>query len=125
MHALFRILSILAALFFLWSGANWVFAPDQAAKVAEMPLLQGIAASSQIADIGAFFLSVAFFLGYGQLRGKSHWFYAAAFMLFIAAVVRFLAWAQGYADFATAAVIAEIVMLVVFVIAAQLREDEG
>lgn len=125
MHALFRILSMIAALGFLWAGANWVFAPDEAAKFAEMPLLTGIAASSQIADIGAFFLSVSFFLGYGQLRGKSHWFYAAALMIGITALVRCLAWAQGYADFATAAVVSEVVMLVIFVIAAQLREDEG
>lgn len=125
MHVIFRILSIFGAFFFLYAGANWVFDPVEAAAMFQMPLLTGIGASSQIGDIGALFLTLSFFLFFGQLRGKSHWFYAASLMLGIIAVVRCLAWAQGYADFAPRPIVSEIVMLVIFVIAAQLREDEG
>ncbi len=124
MHIAFRILSILAALFFSFTAFSWIFDPASAAESLGMELLRGSAASTQIGDIGALFFSGAVFMWWGQLPGKSQWLYAAALILGLTAFMRTTAWALGNADFMVAPVIGEVIFVVILVVAARLRTEE-
>ena len=125
MKVVFRILSLLISAFFLVLGFGWIVDPGTAAEAAEMTLLTGLAASTQIGDIGGLFLSVGSFVAFGQLPGRSHWFLASAFILATVAVMRSIAWGLGYADFAIPAVVVEVVFAVILTAAARLRGNNG
>lgn len=124
MHIVFRILSILTAIFFSLSTFNWIFDPATAAQSLGMELLTGPAASTQIGDIGAFFFSASIFMWWAQLPGKSQWFYAVAVLIGLAALMRTVAWILGHADFMAALVISELVIVLIMVGAARMRADE-
>ena len=124
MHVVFRILSILIAVFFSLTTFNWIFDPATAAQSLGMQLLRGSAASTQIGDIGALFFSTSLFTWWAQLPGKSHWFYGAAVLLGTAAIMRTLAWAFGYADFMIAPVVFEVISVVILISAARVRAEE-
>ena len=53
---LIRILCALPAILFFYQGVNWLFQPEEAAAGLGMSLLTGIGASTQIGDLGSFFL---------------------------------------------------------------------
>ena len=125
MLLVFRILSIGVVLFFGMMGVRWITDPAATAEALGMPLLTGLAASTQIGDIGAFFVAGALFAGWGQLAGRSVWLRAAALMIGLVAVMRTLAWALGHADFARDAVVGELVFVVVLLTSARLRSGEA
>ena len=55
---LFMAFLILPAVFFLYTGYQWLVAPEAAASALMMPLLDGAGRSSQISDIGGLFLGM-------------------------------------------------------------------
>ena len=120
-----RVLSILVGVMFLVQGLGWLSDPGAAAEALGMELLTGVGASTQIGDIGAFFLSIAIMVGIAQRPGAGHWLYPAALLLFAAAVMRALAWATGSADFAPQFIAPEIVMGSILFLAARLRAEES
>ena len=121
-----RVLAGLVTLLFVSTAMQWLFAPALAAEGLGMPLLEGVAASSQIGDLGAFFLVGAIMMGLGQRPGQSHWFYPPALMVGGAALVRSLAALLGHAAFVPRFIVLEIVMMVILLAAARLlAEDEG
>ena len=124
MKILFRILSVLTGLMLAANAVQFVVDPAAAAASLGMALLTGVGASTQIGDIGAFFWVAVIAIGLGQLPGKSDWFYVAALLLGMAAVVRTLAWMLGHADFATQFIVAELVMAAILVVATRLRQAE-
>ncbi|MCH2172922.1 hypothetical protein MK489_19265 [Myxococcota bacterium] len=119
-----RVLSFLPGLIFLVSGIRWIFDPTNAAQELGMDLLTGIGASTQIGDIGAFFVSGAVMIGLAQRHGQSHWFYPAALLVGSAAGMRTLAYGLGHADFATRFIVAEVVMAAILLAAAKSRAHE-
>ena len=120
-----RIVTGLFALLFLLSGVRWIADPAGAAASLGMDLLTGLGASTQIGDIGAFFISGAAMLAWALRPGQAAWIYPPAIMVAAAAVMRTLAWTAGHADLATPAIAFEIVMAALLVGAAHLRADEG
>ena len=124
MKIVIRALPILIALMFFATSVNWILNPAQAARGLEMELLTGLGASTQIGDIGAFFLASALLIGVGSLGGRSEWLYAPALLLGAAALMRTLAWATGNAPFGATFIVAELVMTALLVTAARLRADE-
>ncbi len=120
-----RVLSILVGVVFLVQGLRWLWDPGAAAEALGMELLTGVGASTQIGDIGAFFLSIAIMVGIAQRPGAGHWLNPAALLLFAAAVMRTLAWTTGSADFAPQFIAPEIVMGSILFLAARLRAEES
>ena len=49
-------------------GLQWMFVPAQAAESLGMPLLNGLARSSQVGDTGAFFLGISAMILLGVVR---------------------------------------------------------
>jgi len=105
-----RVLSGLIALMFLWNGVLWIFSPAGVAESLGMPLLEGVGASTQIGDLGSFFLVSGIMMVLGQLPGKSAWLYPPAMLVFGAAVIRTLAALMGNASFAFDFIGPEIIM---------------
>lgn len=124
MILLFRILTVLIAIGFFAQAAQWIVTPATAAQGLGMELLTGIGASTQIGDIGAFFLSVSVLAALGQRPGQSHWFYSAGLLMGAAALMRTLAFVSGNASFGTKFIVLEVIMAVIFVLAARSRAGE-
>lgn len=124
MQIVFRVLPLLIAAIFVVSSFRWIIDPATAADSLGMELLSGAGASTQIGDIGAFFVCVAAMVGLAQRRGHSHWFLPAAMLLGAAALMRTLAWVTGNADFAAQLILSEVIMAAILWTAARLRSNE-
>lgn len=85
---------------FLLNGAGWVFRPGSAAEGLGMALPDGMARSTMIGDVGAFFFGAATLILLGAATRRAHWLRAAALLFGYAAALRTLAWAAHGAAFA-------------------------
>ena len=110
MNKVLRILTALPALMFLATSVRWLVDPEGAAATIGMPLLDGLARSSQIGDLGAFFLAAGSMLLLGVITLQRAWFYGAALLFGGAAVFRVLAWAAQDAALATPMIVVEVVV---------------
>ena len=112
----------------LLNGVGFVLDPGKAAMSLGMPLLDGLARSTQIGDMGAFFLTCAWCIFYGSYRASSSWLGAGAMLLGLAAVMRLLAFGLHDADFAAVFIAVEVVLATWLTICAVLfkrRTAEG
>lgn len=125
MNIALRILAGLINLMMLWNALQFLFRPAAATAGLEMDLLTGAGASTQLGDIGGFFLAGAVILGLGQRHGQSHWFYPAIILFCSAAAMRTLVAVAGHADFLPQFIIPEIVMAAILFAAARARADEA
>ncbi len=110
MNTLLRVLSTLAGILFLVSGLRWIIDPAGAADALGMELLEGLGRSSQVGDMGAFFLAVAAMILVGVITLQRHWFYVPALMLLCAALLRILAWLLHDAALAGQFIVLEFVV---------------
>lgn len=124
MILVFRILTGLVALGFFAQAVQWILTPESMAASLGMELLTGMGASTQIGDIGAFFLCVSVTAALGQRPGQTHWFYMTALLLGSAAIMRTLAFVSGNAPFGAEFIAPEAIIAVIFVVAARTRADE-
>ena len=117
MKTLFRVLVALPAILFVVMGLRWAVDPAGAAPGLGMTLMEGVGLSSQIADVGAFFIAMGIMILLGLITEKASWFQASALMLSLAAVLRVLAWLVHDAALALDMIIVEVVMAALLVIA--------
>ncbi len=113
-----RVLAGLLGLLFLSIGARWIIAPEGVAKELGMPLLDGMALSTQIGDLAAFFVTLGLTILLGVITLHRTWFYAAMMLLGSTAVFRTLAWALHDAAFATQSISVEVIGTVILLVAA-------
>jgi hypothetical protein len=118
-----RILTALPAVLFLATSVRWLVDPAGAAATIGMPLLDGLARSSQIGDLGAFFLAAGSMLLLGVITLQREWFYGAALLFGGAAVFRVLAWATQDAALATPMIVVEVVVTLLAVATALTSEQ--
>ncbi len=109
--ALRAFVGLVGALFLL-SGLNWIVDPGAAASGLGVDLPAGLARSTIVGDLGAFFLAASTFVLLGAVRQEAHWLRAAALLFGLAAFMRTLAWALHGADFAATFILVEIVVAV-------------
>ncbi|MBU0538504.1 MAG: DUF4345 family protein [Gammaproteobacteria bacterium] len=124
MLKLLRIIVALPAILFLMIGVRWAVDPAAAAESLGMPLLDGLARSSQMADTGAFFIALGLMILSALLTARKTWFYAPALMLFAAAFYRLIAWLIHGAAFAPDMIAVEIVVGILLMIASQKLADK-
>lgn len=117
MNKILRVIVILPAILFLMIGLRWLVDPEGAAAALGMPLLEGIGRSSQMGDIGGFFLAGGIMVLLGVITGKRAWFQAPALLLMTIAIFRILAWLLHDAALATPMIAVEVVLSVLFVYA--------
>jgi hypothetical protein len=119
MSGALRILLVLPAIGFVVTGLRFAVAPAGAAKGLAMPLLDGAARSSQIGDLGAFFLGMGLMILAAVVTLKREWFVAPAILLGFAATLRVLAWLFHDAPLLLQMIIPEVVIASLLVLAAR------
>lgn len=107
-----RILASLPGAMLLLNGLGVVFNPARTFESLGMPLLGGIGLSTQIGDLGAFFLGTATFIFIGALGRAWRWLLVGALMLLLAAVLRFLAFTVHGAELAVVFIAVESLLAV-------------
>jgi hypothetical protein len=117
MNKVLRVIVVLPAILFVFIGLRWLVDPEGAAAALGMPLLEGIGRSSQMGDIGGFFLAGGIMILLGVITAKRAWFQAPALLLMTIAIFRILAWLLHDAALATPMIAVEVVLAVLFVFA--------
>ena len=103
-----RLVAGLLGTLFLINGLQWIIAPANIAAQLGMPLLEGVGLSTQIGDMGSFFITVGAMTVIGALSQTRHWFYAPSMLLLVAALFRTLSTAIYGAPFVLPAIFVEI-----------------
>lgn len=124
MKAVLRILVTLPAVLFVVMGLRWITDPTGAATMVGMTLMDGVGRSSQIGDLGAFFLAMGIMMLLALITARRTWFYAPALMLALVAVIRVLAWLLHGAALALDAIVVEVVVAAVLLLASS-RLSQG
>lgn len=119
MDKVFRGLAALVGVFFVLSGLRWIIDPAGAGAGLGLPLLDGIALSTQIGDLGAFFFAGGTMALLGAWKQKAEWYLAPAFLIGTAAVFRILAAVVQGAELALPFIIIEAIMTGILVMAAK------
>lgn len=117
MKTFLRILVALPAVFFTLVGVRWAVDPVGAAAALGMTLQDGLGRSTQIGDIGGFFLATGMMMLAALVTERRTWFYAPALLLCLIAVFRTLAWLAHDAALAISAIIVELSVLAILLFA--------
>jgi len=124
MRSPLRIATALLGAFFTLQGLGWLAIPARAAAGLGMPLLDGVARSTQIGDLTSFFVVAGLLMLGGSRPGHANLLAIPGLMLGVAAIGRILAWALHGAAFATAFIAIEIAASALL-FAASRRLDAG
>lgn len=125
MKTLFRVLVALPAVLFVVMGLRWAVDPSGAANGLGMTLMEGVGLSSQIGDLGAFFLAMGIMMLTALVSAQRTWFQAPALILALTAVFRVLAWLVHDAALALDMIVVEVVVAIVLLLASpRLAEDK-
>ncbi len=116
---MFTVFLILPAVFFLFTGFQWLVSPETAADALMMPLLDGAGRSSQMGDIGGLFLGMGLVVMSAVVTRKGDWLLPISIILAVIAVFRLLAFALHDATLIPQMIAVEIVLSVWFAIASQ------
>jgi len=116
---MYRVLAALPGIPLLMTAIMLIVQPEQAVGNLGMPLLEGAGLSTQLGDMTSFFLCTSLMCFLGAWKQNAQWLYGASMFLIAVAVFRTLAWAIHGAEFATAAIMIEIVMTLVLVVCAR------
>jgi len=123
MRSPLRIVTTLIGVFFALQGVLWIVDPARAAAGLGMPLLDGLARSTQIGDLAAFFLTGGATIIVGARPGRARLLLVPAGMLAAAALVRTLAWALHGAEFAAAFIAIEVAVAALLLVAVRRLES--
>jgi hypothetical protein len=117
---LLNIFLILPGIFFLFTGFQWLVAPESAASALMMPLLSGAGLGSQIGDIGGLFLGMGLLVMGAVTTKKGEWLFAVALLLSCIAVYRVLAFSLHDATLSMQSLVFEMVLAIWFFIASRI-----
>ena len=108
MKNVLRVIAGLAGTLFFLNGLQWITNPASVAGSLGMPLLEGVGLSTQIGDLGSFFITVGAMTLIGAITTTRHWFYAPSMLLLVAALYRTLSTILYGAPFVMSAIVVEI-----------------
>ena len=110
MKNVLRIVAGLIGILFFLNGLQWIVSPANVAASLGMPLLEGVGLSTQIGDLGSFFITVGAMTLIGAITTTRHWFYAPSILLLVAALYRTLSTVLYGAPFVMSAILVEVVV---------------
>ena len=110
MHARLRLTIVLLGAFFTLQGIAWLVDPARVAASLGMPLLDGLARSTQVGDLAVFFLVAGVTMLVGSRPGRAALLYVPAGLIGGAAITRTLAWALQGAAFAALFITVEVIV---------------
>jgi hypothetical protein len=106
-------------------GLVWIADPRRAAAGLGMSLLDGVALSAQIGDLGALFLRAGATILVGARPGRARLLYVPMGLFGVAAIARMLAWALHGAAFGATFIAIEVVMPALLLAAARRLDAES
>lgn len=124
MNKVLKIVVALLAVVFASIGLRWLVAPEGVAAEFGMTLMEGLGLSSQIGDLGAFFLSLAIFILLALTSGRRSWYYPTIILLGLTAIMRTMAWMFHGASLALDMIAVEIIACVVLYLGSLFLADE-
>ena len=110
MKNVLKIVAGLVGILFFLNGLQWIISPANVAASLGMPLLEGVGLSTQIGDLGSFFITVGAMTLIGAITTTRHWFYAPSMLLLVAALYRTLSTILYGAPFVMSAILVEVVV---------------
>ena len=110
MKNVLRIVAGLVGILFFLNGLQWIISPANVAASLGMPLLEGVGLSTQIGDLGSFFITIGAMTLIGAITTTRHWFYAPSMLLLVAALYRTLSTILYGAPFVMSAILVEVVV---------------
>ena len=110
MKNVLRVIAGLVGILFFLNGLQWIISPANIAESLGMPLLEGVGLSTQIGDLGSFFITVGAMTLIGAITTTRHWFYAPSILLLVAALYRTLSTVLYGAPFVMSAILVEVVV---------------
>ena len=108
MKNVLRIVAGLVGILFFLNGLQWIISPANVAESLGMPLLEGVGLSTQIGDLGSFFITVGAMTFIGAITTIRHWFFAPSMLLLVAALYRTLSTLLYGAPFVMSAIVVEV-----------------
>lgn len=123
MRSTLRIVTLLMGAGFALQGVGWLVVPERAAAGLGMPVLDGLARSTQFGDFAAFFLTLGLSILAAIGMARARLLYFPAGLLGSAAFGRVVAWAVHGAAFATTFIVVEIVACLLLLARAQQPES--
>ena len=111
-NKILRVVTVLPGILFVVTGVGWIVDPASAAARLGMPLLEGVGRSTQIGDMGAFFVTMGLLILVGVTTLKRVWFYPPMMLLGLAVSFRIIAWLVHGAALAGSMIAVEIVITV-------------
>ena len=125
-NKILRVVTVLPGILFVVIGVGWIIDPASAAAGVGMPLLEGVGRSTQIGDLGAFFLTMGLLILVGVTTLKRVWFYPPMMLLGLAATFRIIAWLVHGAALAASMIAVEVIVTtLLFVSTIRLCEKRG
>jgi hypothetical protein len=124
MRSPFRIATTIVGAIFFLQGLGWLVDPARAAAGLGMPLLDGLARSTQVGDLSIFFLMAGLTILVGSRPSRARLLYVPAGLIGGTAITRTLAWAFHDAAFATFFIAVEVAVGTFLLVAAR-SMDEG
>ena len=111
-----RVLVLLPALLFVVSGVRWLIAPAGVAPSFGLTLGDGIALSSQVGDMAAFFLTLGACMLIALISGRRTWYYPA---------IMLLAWLLHDAALALHLIGPEVLVSIILLVAARYLPEKS
>ena len=109
-NKILRVVTVLPGILFVVIGVGWIIDPASAAAGVGMPLLEGVGRSTQIGDLGSFFLTMGLLILVGVTTLERVWFYPPMMLLGLAAIFRIVAWLVHGAALAGSMIAVEIIV---------------
>ena len=126
MNRVARIVVCLPGAMLLANAFGWIINPTLAAERLGMPILEGLALSTQIGNSGALFLSSAIMIFIGAWTQKTTWLIAAAIAMGATMLMRMIAYAAHEAELASQFITVELLIVAVLVaVAWYLNREQG
>jgi hypothetical protein len=116
---LLRLLTLVTGLLFTLTGVQWWVMPDAVAPQFGLTLDTGLGLSSQIGDMSAFFLLLGFCAFMALVTRRGVWYTPAIVLLVLTAIGRIIAWVVHDAAFATDQIALELLVAVIYWLAAR------
>ncbi len=110
---------MLPGLLFVVFGSRWLVDPAGIAPTLGLRLETGAGLSSQIADLSAFFLVAGLSILIAVVTRTRSWFYPPVMLLVIAAIGRLVAWLVHGAAFVPQAIVFEITVAALLLVASR------
>lgn len=118
-NKLLKLLVLLPAILFIVTGIRWLVAPAGIATNFGMTLEQGLGLSTQVGDLGAFFLTLGSCMLIAIISERRSWFYPPIMLLAIAALGRVLAWLLHGATLAIPQITVELLVALILLVASR------